>query len=42
MKIRAKEHLEIQKKVTGDKLEARVFTLREKGLADAAKPRIMT
>ena len=36
MNLKAKEHLESQKKVTGDKLAARISSLKEKGLDDAA------
>jgi hypothetical protein len=36
MRLRAKGHLESQKKVTGDKLAARLFSLKEKGLAGTA------
>jgi len=34
MKLKAKGHLESQKKVDGDKLAARISSLKEKGLAD--------
>ena len=36
MKLKAKGHLESQKKVTSDKLAARISYLKEKGLANAA------
>jgi hypothetical protein len=36
MRLKAKGHLESQKKVTGDKLAARLFSLKEKGLAGTA------
>jgi hypothetical protein len=36
MKLKAKVHLESQKKVSGDKLAARISSLKEKGLANAA------
>jgi hypothetical protein len=36
MKLKAKGHLESQKKITSDKLAARLSSLKEKGLADAA------
>ena len=36
MNLKAKEYLESQKKVTGDKLAARISSLKEKGLDDAA------
>ena len=36
MNLKAKGYLESQKKVTGDKLAARISSLKEKGLDDAA------
>lgn len=36
MRLRAKEHLESHKKITGDKLAVRVSDLKEKGLANTA------
>ena len=36
MNLKAKEYLESQKKVTGDKVAARISSLKEKGLDDAA------
>ena len=36
MNLKAKEYLESQKKVAGDKLATRISSLKEKGLGDAA------
>ena len=36
MKLRAKGNIESQKKITGEKLAARISILKEKGLANTA------